>query len=109
MSSLFSKLKAMVNASVRGPRRYQKEPDRPAETEEVPTALPEVTDATPHRTKLPQVTEAPQVEQASTPATLPTRELPGSRIEQPRKEKGQADVIEEERVIDLLKGKQQQR
>ncbi len=91
MSSLFDKIKAMVNASVRGSRRYQRERGKPIETAEP---------VTPDH----QVTQAPPAEESLDRAASPVAESPLPRIEQFGREQDQTATLEEERVADLLKG-----
>jgi len=105
MSSLLDKLKALVSANVRGTRRYNKEPEAPAETGEDPASVPEVTEAPAQRRKVPQVTEAPQVAKDSTRTAVPTRTA-ASRVKEPEQDENQADALEEERIVDLLKGQE---
>jgi hypothetical protein len=103
MSSLFSKLKALVNARVRGPRRYKKEPQPQAETAPATRPVPEVTEAPARRVKLPEVS----VETSTRPAATVTRQ-PAARAEEPEADGSQFEGLEEERVVDLLKGKQKE-
>lgn len=123
MSSLFNKLKALVNARGRGPRRYRAEPAPPTEAERGRPPVPEVTEAPAHRHKPPEVTEAPQVESATSLRRERSVERPVESIEvsaqpdatatsrpalvvkEPRTDESQTDALEEERVADLLKGK----
>ncbi len=97
MSSLLSKLRSLVQAKARGPRRYKTQP--------APPDKPEVTKAPARRSKLPEVTEASPVE-----AHVMTRPAAASRPAPARQklsaDEEQADALEEERVVDLLKGKQ---
>jgi hypothetical protein len=120
MSSLFSKLRSLVSARVRGPRRYETKPAPPTETARERPPEPEVTEALARQHKLPEVTDAPQVESA----TSPRHERPAESLEvsaqpaptassrpvlvvkEPRAEQSQTEALEEERVADLLKGKQ---
>jgi len=105
MSSLLNKLKALVSANVRGTRRYYKEPEAPAETVEDPASVPEVTDAPAQRRKVPEVTEAPQGAEDSTRTAIPTSTA-ASRVQEPGKDEDRADTLEEERIVDLLKGQE---
>jgi hypothetical protein len=91
MSSLLDKIKAMVNAGVRGPRRYQREPGRPVETAEP---------VTPDH----QVTQAPRADESLDRTASPVAESPLPLIEQFGREQDQTATLEEERVADLLKG-----
>ncbi len=97
MSSLLSKLRNLVQAKARGPRRYKTQP--------APADEPGVTEAPARRSKLPEVTKATPVE-----ARVITRPAAASRPALARQElsadKEQTDALEEERVVDLLKGKQ---
>jgi len=97
LSSLLSKLRNLVQAKARGPRRYKTQP--------APADEPEVTEASARRSKLPEVTKATPVE-----ARVITRPAAASRPALARQElsadKEQTDALEEERVVDLLKGKQ---
>jgi hypothetical protein len=105
MSSLLDKLKALVSANVRGPRRYNKEPEAPAGTAEEPTSVPEVTEAPAQRRQVPEVTEAPQAAQDSARTTVPTSTA-ASRVKESEKDADQAGALEEERIVDLLKGQE---
>jgi hypothetical protein len=96
MSSFLSKLKSLVNATVRGPRRYQREPASPS----VPR---QNTDTIPHGAEVPKVSAAPQVEQKQTDVASPATKPPSSRMEHPRNDADRGDALEEERVVDLLK------
>ena len=100
MTSLWHKLKGLVNASVRGPRQYKTKPDPPDETAR---EEPEVTEASARRRKLPEVTEAPptKVERSVRPAAAPTSR-PITRVEVPEITEQQTDTLEESRVADLL-------
>jgi hypothetical protein len=91
MSSLFDKIKAMVNAGVRGPRRYQRESGKPVET------------ADPLAPDQP-VTQAPPAEELLDRAAPPLAESLLPRIEQFGRQQDQTATLEEERVADLLKG-----
>jgi hypothetical protein len=90
MSSLFDKIKAMVNASARGSRRYQREPGRPVETAEP---------VTPDQ----QVTQTPRAEESLDRAASPMAEPPLRRIAQLGQDEDQTATLEEERVADLLR------
>jgi hypothetical protein len=90
LSSLLSKLKSLVQAKARGPRRYKTQPTPPDE--------PEVTEAPARRSKLPEVTKASPVEARVTRPVPARQELSA--------DEEQTDALEEERVVDLLKGKQ---
>ena len=112
MSSLLSKLKTLFSAGTRGPRQYEREPAPPDETDSQEAPVPEVTEAPAHQRDLPPVTEAPLAEPATRPAeSIPvssrSASTPVHRSVKPIKDadKDQGEVLEEERVIDLLKGK----
>ena len=105
MSSLLDKLRALVSANVRGPRRYNKEREALAETAQEPAPVPEVTEAPAQRRQVPEVTEAPQVAQDSARTAVPTSTA-ASRVEEPKQDEDQADALEEERIVDLLKGQE---
>jgi hypothetical protein len=107
MSSLFSKLKALVNASVRGPRRYKRESEPRSETAKGAHPVPEVTETPTRRRKLPEVTEAPQVESAEVPVrpAATSTSQPATQFEDSETDETHTDTLEEERVADLLKGK----
>ena len=111
MSSLLSKLKTLLSAGARGPRQYEREPTPPEETESPEAPAPEVTDAPAHQRDLPAVTEAPLAEPTARPAeSIPVSSRSDStavrRSVKPVKDadKDQSEVLEEERVVDLLKG-----
>ena len=101
MANLLSKFRAMVNARVRGPRRYKRKPIDESGPE------PEVIEAPARSQKLPEVTEAPQAKSTATPAqaTATPARRPFTRVKEPGADKEQADALEEERVADLLKDK----
>ena len=101
MSSLFSKLKALVNAGARGPRRYKRK-TRPQGEAAKARPVSEVTEAPAHRRELPEVTEAPQIEQKIEQIETPTRKRP-TQLEEPETDQTQSDALEEGRVADLLK------
>lgn len=102
MSSLLDKLRALVSANVRGSRRYNKDPEAPAETAEEATPVPEVTEASAQRRQVPEVTEAPPVAKDSARTVVPPSTA-ASRVEEPKKDEDQAGALEEERIVDLLK------
>lgn len=101
MSSLLDKLRALVSAGVRGPRRPKRETEPSAQTAQGSAPLPEVTEASPRRQKLPEVTEAPQEPVQQVPLAGQT----ASRIDEPPAEEAQGRALEEKRIVDLLKGK----
>ena len=105
MSSLLDKLRALVRANVRGSRRYNKEPEAPAESAEESTPVPEVTEAPAERRQVPEVTEAPSVAKDSARTVIPTRTA-ASRVEETKPDEDQAGTLEEERIVDLLKGQE---
>jgi hypothetical protein len=99
MSSLLNKLKALVNASVRGPHHYQRGPHPPAGAAQVPDLVA-------------KETEAWQEEEAGAHALPLVAQPPASdvaRVESPGEDEQPAEALEDERVVDLLKGKQRQR
>ena len=104
MSNLFSKIKALLSAQARGPRRYEQAPPPP--TEKTRSADAEVTEAPARRTELPEVTEAPIKTKAPARTAASPSSRPASRIEEPGASETHASPLEEERVADLLKGQQ---
>ena len=104
MSSLLDKLRTLISSNVRGPRRYRKESSPPAEPQESSRA-PEVTEAPARKQKVPEVTEAPEAYEAPSQVAATTRQQV-SRVEEPRKEEDETEALEEERIVDLLKGEQ---
>ena len=102
MSSLLGKLKSLMVARVRGTRHYSRETEAPPEKTAVPGPLPEVTEASPRQTELPEVVEASQVDHAPPQTDRPT--IPSiSRVAAPRKEGAQTEPLEDDRIVDLLK------
>ena len=100
MSSLFSKLKALVQSGARGPRRRKtKAPDGAQE----PASIAEVTEATARQRVQAEVTEARPAQVARTQAAA---SKPAPAVAEPEPGQEQAGALEEERVADLLKGKQ---
>jgi hypothetical protein len=99
MSSLLDKLKTLISASARGPR-----PQEPRDKEETGPP-PAVSEATQGDAQLPEVTEAPLVQQEA--EALPP--APGGRLASPpstqkspgRRAEPEGD-LEEGRVVDLL-------
>ncbi len=94
MSSLFSKLKALVQSGARGPRRKKKAAQAPA-------SVAEVTEATARRRIQDEVSQASPAQVARPKAAV---RKPAAAEAEPDEE--QAGALEEERVVDLLKGKQ---
>ena len=105
MSSLLNKLKSLMAARVRGTRQYTREPEQPSDKAEAPGSLPQVTEASSRRVELPEVTEAPQAEHA-TSGTVTATSPPPSRVEEPRKEKARNGPFEDDRIVDLLRGEE---
>jgi hypothetical protein len=103
MSSLLERLKALVSASVRAPRRYETKPEPPAETLQDRTILPEVTEASHRQQKLPEVSEAEANEALSHEKTSTASE-PRRQVEALEDEE-LTDQVEEERIVDLLEDK----
>lgn len=105
MSSLLNKLKTLIGTSLRGAQRYERKDDAAAEAARESTAVPEVTEAPPRRQELPEVIEAPQSDSAPVrPAANAAQRA--SRVAEPQPDKEQAETLEEERIVDLLKGEQ---
>jgi hypothetical protein len=104
LSSLLSKLKALVQASARGPRRRQKAPGKAQTAEQQATSVPEVTEATAQQRARAEVTEASpaQVAQAHQAAAR----QPAHDLAESEPGKAPSGALEEERVVDILKGKQ---
>lgn len=114
MSSLLSKLKTLISAGTRGSRQHKRESTPPDETEPQEAPVPEVTEAHAHQRDLPPVTEAPLAEPTARPAeSIQVSSRSDStavrRSAKPVKDadtgKDQSEALEEERVVDLLKGK----
>lgn len=103
MSSLLSKLKTLVQAGARGPRRRQKAPGKAQTAAQEPDSVPEVTDATAQRRTLAEVTEASSA-QAAQPQAAALK--PAHDLAEPGPDEVHSGELEEERVVDLLKGKQ---
>jgi hypothetical protein len=99
LSSLFSKLKTLVQSGARGPRRRKKAPDGARE----PGSIAEVTKSTARQRNLAEVTEAPPAYVARPQAAV---SKPAPVVAEPKPDEEQAGALEEERVADLLKGKQ---
>jgi hypothetical protein len=64
-----------------------------------------VTDAPARRQKLPEVTEAPQTDSAPIQPGASAAQ-PAARVAEPQPDEEQGETLEEERIIDLLKGEQ---
>lgn len=104
MSKLLSKLKTLVQARARGPRRYKTQPASPDEAERLPR--PEVTEAPAQQGKLPEVTEASPTEVKIATTQPATASRPAPAVQKLSTDEDQTDALEGERVVDLLKGKQ---
>jgi hypothetical protein len=106
MSSLFSKLRALVNAGLRGgpPSR---EPDQAEQQSGVSDSPPEVTEGGRDRDEIPEVTEAPLQRAAPAPSRNPREQIKDSRhIQQPPEPPGkdeESSGLEGSRVVDHLK------
>jgi spore germination cell wall hydrolase CwlJ-like protein len=102
MSSLLSKLKTLISANLRG-AEHREEPS--AEGAQESTGMPEVTEAPAGRQKLPEVAEATQSHhEPARPAANATEAA--SRVAESQKPEEKAETLEEERIVDLLKGEQ---
>ena len=102
MSSLFSKLRALVSARARGPRRHRQAPEAPGET----APVPEVTEAPARRREVPEVTEGQQLNATSAqPATTAGADQPAARLEERAEAPDRDDALEDDRIVDLLKDK----
>jgi hypothetical protein len=100
LSSLFSKLKTLVQSGARGPRRKTKAPGRAQE----PGSVPEVTKATARQRVQAEVTEASPAQAAQLRAAV---HKPALTVAEPAPNEEQSGALEEERVVDLLQGKQE--
>ena len=105
MSSLLDKLKTLIGANLRGTGRYERKDDPATGATREPTAAPEVTEAPARRQKLPEVTEAPHSESAPIRPGAKAAQ-PAARVAEPQPDEEQAETLEEERIVDLLKGEQ---
>ncbi len=111
MSSLFSKLKALVQSSARGPRRKKRAPKAAQEAAQEAAqiaaqeavSVAEVTEAIAQRRVQAQVTETSPAQVARPQAAA---YKPASSVAEPEPDEEQAGALEEERVVDILKGKQ---
>jgi hypothetical protein len=113
MSSLLEKLKALVNATVRGPQRLDPgegstaaKPEKTAEGQ----PLPEVTEGSTAEKDLPEVSEAPLPTRTATvsPAAPQKRQSDASaRIAASEESPEETRELEEGRVVDLLKDQDQ--
>jgi hypothetical protein len=92
MSSLLDKLMALVNANVRGPRRYRRDPTRPTQARETPSSRQQETD-----------TAATEDVSNHTDSPLVASQLP--HVGRLAQEQDKTVTLEEERVADLLKRK----
>jgi hypothetical protein len=103
MSSLFDKLKTLLGASARGPRRYKKEPAPSAKAERDQGPVPEVVEAPARRQKMPEVVEAPLAESVQTLTQAPASSTDQPVIRVRERAEDQPETLEEGRVADLLK------
>lgn len=101
MSSFLDKLRALVSANIRGPRRRPVKPEAHSETAETAAPLPDVTETASRREKPAEVTDATDT---TSPAVrrVDKSEHIASRIEEPVTDEDQPAVLDEKRVIDLL-------
>jgi hypothetical protein len=100
MSSLLSKIKTLLTAQARGPRRYRSQPSPQTEEEAPPSARVEVTEAPHGRQERPEVTEGairPALASQSPPSPPAS-----SRITQSARDEAAQDALEDSRVADLL-------
>jgi hypothetical protein len=105
MSSLLNKLKTLIGANLRGAERYERKDAPAAEAARESTGVPEVTEARARRRKLPEVIEAPRSDSAPIRPGANAAQ-PAARVAEPQPDKEQPETLEEERIIDLLKGEQ---
>ncbi len=106
MSSLFDKLKALVSARARGPRRYRQAHEAPDEAAQETAAVPEVTEAHAHRRKMPEVTEGQQpTTETARPARTAGAGQPAPRLQERAEAPDRDDALEDDRIVDLLKDK----
>jgi hypothetical protein len=104
MSSLLNKLKTLIGASARGPRRYATNDDVPRPGTSVASAPREVTDA---RVSQDDKLEAVEALRVTTSLSRTASSSPEpSPIEEPDPDAAQIEQLEDDRIIDLLKGKQ---
>jgi hypothetical protein len=102
MSSLVRKLKVLISTSVRGPRRRERGREAHPGTVEERDSQPEVIEASPSQRKLPEVTEAPQVQEARVHVARSASSA-ADRVELPKEGEDRIEELEEGRVADLLK------
>jgi hypothetical protein len=106
MSSLFEKLKALVSARARGPRRYRQAPEAPDEAAQETASVPEVAEAPAHRRKMPEVSEGQQPAAAiDRPARTASAGQPAPRLQERAEAPDRDDALEDDRIVDLLKDK----
>jgi hypothetical protein len=108
MSSLLSKLKRLVSARVRGPRRYRKVPQTSDEASQEPAPAPEVTEAPARQRELPEVTEGRPGKRAAAPrASDSTPDQRASALQesvQGSHGPDEDEALEDDRIVDLLMG-----
>lgn len=104
MSSLLNKLKTLIGASARGPRRYAANDDAPRPGTSVASAPREVTDARVSQNDNHETVEARRV--MTSPSRTASSSPEPSPIEEPDPDAAQIEELEDDRIVDLLKGKQ---
>jgi hypothetical protein len=105
MSSFFSKLRALLTARARGPRRYEAPGAPPTETESQRSSLPEVTEAPARARKQPEVTDAPAIETSPAERAAPVSQ-PSLGAQGVAQKEERSESLEEKRIVDLLRGEQ---
>jgi len=106
MSRLMSKIKTLLSAQVRGPRRHRSTPSPQTEAEAGPSAQAEVTEAPKDRQTRPEVAEGAL--RPARPSQAPASPLASSRITPPARAEAAPDALEDGRVADFLQARDEE-